>query len=69
MENECYEQEVKPYWKMNYKPIIIIDQDSFYRSPWSNAYEPPLEDGTMPSEKLRQLEIQANSAFELYREM
>ncbi|KAG8227569.1 hypothetical protein J437_LFUL000669 [Ladona fulva] len=44
------------------------DGDS-YRSPWSNTYEPPLEDGSMPSEKLRKLEIDANHAFDQYREM
>ncbi|KAG8874518.1 F-actin-capping protein subunit beta [Tulasnella sp. 331] len=40
-----------------------------YRSPWSNEYDPPLEDGTVPSAKLRKLEIQANEAFDAYREM
>ncbi|XP_045162763.1 F-actin-capping protein subunit beta-like isoform X2 [Mercenaria mercenaria] len=44
------------------------DGDS-YRSPWSNSYDPPLDDGTIPSEKLRKLEIDANSAFDQYREM
>ncbi|OTF69068.1 F-actin-capping protein subunit beta isoforms 1 and 2-like protein [Euroglyphus maynei] len=44
------------------------DGDS-YRSPWSNQYDPPLDDGNVPSEKLRQLEIDANHAFDLYREM
>ncbi|XP_060075328.1 F-actin-capping protein subunit beta isoforms 1 and 2-like [Ylistrum balloti] len=44
------------------------DGDS-YRSPWSNSYDPPLEDGTMPSDKLRKLEVDANSAFDQYREM
>lgn len=44
------------------------DGDS-YRSPWSNQYEPALEDGAMPSDKLRRLEIDANSAFDMYREM
>jgi len=44
------------------------DGDS-YRSPWSNTYDPPLDDGTMPSERLRRLEIDANSAFDQYREM
>ena len=24
METECYEEEVQPYWKMDYKPIITI---------------------------------------------
>ncbi|EIW84233.1 F-actin capping protein beta subunit [Coniophora puteana RWD-64-598 SS2] len=40
-----------------------------YRSPWSNEYEPPLDDGTTPSPKLRKLEITANEAFDTYREM
>ncbi|KAI0321775.1 F-actin capping protein beta subunit [Amylostereum chailletii] len=44
------------------------DGDS-YRSPWSNEYDPPLDDGTVPSTKLRKLEIAANEAFDLYREM
>lgn len=44
------------------------DGDS-YRSPWSNTYEPPLEDGSLPSDKLRQLEVEANYAFDQYREM
>lgn len=44
------------------------DGDS-YRSPWSNAYDPPLDDGAMPSEKLRRLEIDANAAFDQYRDM
>jgi len=44
------------------------DGDS-YRSPWSNEYDPPLDDGTVPSSKLRRLEIAANDAFDTYREM
>jgi len=44
------------------------DGDS-YRSPWSNEYDPPLADGTVPSAKLRKLEVQANDAFDTYREM
>ncbi|KAL3861421.1 hypothetical protein ACJMK2_007455 [Sinanodonta woodiana] len=44
------------------------DGDS-YRSPWSNTYDPPLEDGTVPSEKLRRLEVEANNAFDQFREM
>ncbi|KAH8117980.1 F-actin capping protein, beta subunit [Phellopilus nigrolimitatus] len=28
-----------------------------YRSPWSNEYDPPIDDGTTPSAKLRKLEI------------
>lgn len=44
------------------------DGDS-YRSPWSNKYFPPLADGAIPSEKLRNLEIEANDAFDQYREL
>jgi capping protein (actin filament) muscle Z-line, beta len=40
-----------------------------FRSPWSNTYDPPLEDGATPSDKLRKLEIDANAAFEAYRDM
>lgn len=39
------------------------------RSPWSNSYDPPLEDGALPSERLRKLEVDANQAFDQYREM
>jgi len=44
------------------------DGDS-YRSPWSNQYFPALPDGAVPSKKLRELEVQANDAFDTYREM
>ncbi|GMS85174.1 hypothetical protein PENTCL1PPCAC_7349, partial [Pristionchus entomophagus] len=44
------------------------DGDS-YRSPWTNQYDPSIEDGTLPSERLRTLEIEANAAFEAYRDM
>lgn len=43
------------------------DGDS-YRSPWSNTYSPELPDGTMPSSKLRELEVMMNDAFDTYRE-
>ncbi|XP_038060945.1 F-actin-capping protein subunit beta-like isoform X2 [Patiria miniata] len=44
------------------------DGDS-YRSPWSNKYDPSLEDGAVPSDKLRKLEIEANIAFDTYRDL
>jgi len=44
------------------------DGDS-YRSPWSNKYDPPLEDGALPSAQLRQLEVQANEVFDIYRDL
>jgi len=43
------------------------DGDS-YRSPWSNQYDPPLNDGVVPSKDLRKLEIDFNEAFDLYRD-
>jgi capping protein (actin filament) muscle Z-line, beta len=42
------------------------DGDSF-RSPWSNEFDPPVDDGTVPSERVRKLEIAANEAFDVYR--
>lgn len=44
------------------------DGDS-YRSPFTNKYDPPLEDGVVPSPAIRKLEIQANNAFDTYRAM
>lgn len=46
------------------------DGDS-YRSPWSNKYDPEIDDGdgAVPSDRLRKLEIEANNAFNQYREM
>jgi len=43
--------------------------DNSYRSPWSNEFVPPLEDGVVPSERIRKLEIKANEAFDVYREL
>lgn len=44
------------------------DGDS-YRSPWSNEFDPPLDDGTVPSERVRKLEVASNEAFDVYREL
>jgi capping protein (actin filament) muscle Z-line, beta len=44
------------------------DADSF-RSPWSNEYDPPMDDGTVPSVQLRKLEQACNDAFDTYREL
>lgn len=44
------------------------DGDS-YRSPWSNKYDPPLDDGAVPSSDLRKLEIVANEVFDIYRDL
>ncbi|KOB66382.1 F-actin capping protein beta subunit [Operophtera brumata] len=58
--------------KTNGKDYLLCDYNrdgDSYRSPWSNTYDPPLEDGSMPSERLRKLEMDANLAFDQYREM
>jgi len=44
------------------------DGDS-WRSPWSNEFEPPLEDGVVPSERVRRMEVRANEGFDVYREL
>lgn len=56
------------------------DGDS-YRSPWSNQFDPPLDEGeggaggvgagegAVPSERVRRIEVQANEAFDIYREL
>lgn len=38
-----------------------------HRSPWSNAFFPPRDDGIRPSERLRALELHANEVFDVYR--
>ena len=48
------------------------DGDS-YRSPWSNLFDPPLDDeedgGTTPSDRIRKLEISMCDAMDVYREL
>jgi len=44
------------------------DGDS-YRSPWSNKYDPPIEDGALPSERMRGMEENANEVLSIYREL
>jgi hypothetical protein len=49
--------------------IFLLNKFFFFSSPWSNKYDPPLSDGAVPSAKLRQLELQANDAFDVYRDL
>ena len=42
------------------------DGDS-YRSPWTNAYDPPIDDGVVPPPHLRQMEVTANEVFDSYK--
>lgn len=60
------------------------DGDS-YRSPWSNLFDPPLDEagpggvgadgnegageGAVPGERVRKMEVKANEAFDIYREL
>jgi len=46
------------------------DGDS-WRSPWSNEFEPPVDDGegVVPSDRIRKMEVKANEAFDVYREL
>ncbi|KAI9700494.1 MAG: F-actin-capping protein subunit beta [Bogoriella megaspora] len=44
------------------------DGDS-WRSPWSNDFDPPVPDAELPSERVRKMEIRANEAFDVYREL
>jgi capping protein beta len=54
------------------KQFILCDYNrdgDSYRSPWSNTYFPALEDGFLPSARLRNLEVEANKLFDVYRKM
>ena len=44
------------------------DGDS-HRSPWNNKYVPAVDDGFLPSVKLREMEVEANMLFDSYREL
>lgn len=61
------------------------DGDS-YRSPWSNQFDPPLDEagvggvgaggsnegageGAVPGERVRKMEVKANEAFDVYRDL
>ena len=60
--------------------LFRSDGDS-YRSPWSGEFEPALEQsseggvdegagaGAVPSDRVRKMEIRANEAFDVYREL
>ncbi|KAJ3121904.1 F-actin-capping protein subunit beta [Nowakowskiella sp. JEL0407] len=59
----------KPYLQCAYNHYNNEGVDS-YRSPWCNEFFPPVEvESAMPSAKLRKLEISANEAFDVYRDL
>jgi hypothetical protein len=58
---------LQPRWR--FVPVRTPTVKGDARSPWSNAYDPPLEDGVRPSDKLRKIEMAANDAFDVYRDL
>jgi capping protein beta len=44
------------------------DGDS-HRSPWSNKYLPAMDDGFLPSDSLRTMEMEFNELFDAYRQL
>ena len=54
----------KLYLKCDYNR----DGDS-YRSPWTNEFDPALDDGFKPSARLRAIEENANIIWDTYRAM
>lgn len=44
-------------------------EDESYRSPWSNAYQPPIGDGPVPPENLRELEQATNTQLLEYKKL
>lgn len=53
------------------KDYIVCDYNrdgDSHRSPWSNKYFPEIPDGMFPAGELRELELSANSIFDVYRQ-
>lgn len=48
---------------------VRLHHSSPSRSPWTNKYDPPLSDGAVPSQILRNIEVQANEIFDIYRDL
>ncbi|KAJ1569655.1 hypothetical protein HK096_002392 [Nowakowskiella sp. JEL0078] len=63
-------QSGREYLLCAYNHVQIDDDTASYRSPWSNEFDPPINDSEqILSNKLRKLEIAANDAFDVYRQM
>lgn len=64
-----YNRDCDSYRFVNFIMVLkfILMLNFFYRSPWTNIYDPPLEDGVVPSDRLRKLEVEVNQAFDIYR--
>ena len=63
------EEEVDPETGRKYLRCDYNRDGDSYRSPWSNKYNPPIDDGFLPSEQLRPVEMEANELFDAYREL
>uniref|UniRef100_A0AAF5DLU8 F-actin-capping protein subunit beta n=1 Tax=Strongyloides stercoralis TaxID=6248 RepID=A0AAF5DLU8_STRER len=61
--------KIDPVTKKEYLICDYNRDGDSYRCPWSNKYDPPLEDGNLPSDELRNLEIEMNAAFEVYKDL
>lgn len=58
--------------KKSHKDYLVCDYNrdgDSYRSPWSNQFDPPVSEGVEPSAELRKLEVAANDAFDVYRDL
>lgn len=67
--DQPFEVRTCPKTKRDYLLCDYNRDGDSYRSPWSNEFDPPLEDGAGPSERVRKLEVAANEAFDVYREL
>ena len=54
---------------ISFKKVKITEFFFSFRSPHSNEYQDPIDDGAKPSDEIRELEIQANQAFDSYRDL
>jgi capping protein beta len=58
--------------KQTKRRYIICDfsrDGDCYRNPFTNTYDPPLDDGVTPSQPLRLLEVASNELLDAYREL
>ena len=65
-----YKDESDP--SVTSKPFLLCDYNrdgDSYRSPWSNTYFPPLDDGILPSKALRKIEMEMNELVKFYTDM
>jgi len=69
-QDTLYKDESDP--SVTSKPFLLCDYNrdgDSYRSPWSNTYFPPLDDGILPSKALRKIEMEMNELVKFYTDM